>query len=223
MSSAKLDQQRRRGRPAGPAVSPAQRREELLDAAERVIERGVHNPSFAEIATEAGFARTAVYAAFPDRAELAIALAQRHTDQMMAAAEVIVGRSQSMHELLRGVIGLVCEFVETRADLYPLIMQMIVVDSAEPSHRPLFAQITDWSSAVLEAAMAQAGVDPRAVRTWSAAIAGATLLAAEDWNIRRDRTRTELAQEITELLWPGLAAVGLDVMVGPVTVVRPTK
>lgn len=216
MSRVKSEVSRKRGRPTGPPVDPAARREELLDAAERVIERGVRDPSFAEIAAEAGFARTAVYAAFPDRSALAGALARRHTDGLLAAGQRVVDRAPTMQDLLRGVVGVVCEFVDTRSDLYPLIMEMIVVDSTEGPQRPLFAEIADWASAVLETAMKQVAVDPAAARTWAAAMAGAALLAAEDWNARRDRPRAVLVAEITDLLWPGLAAVGLDAVVGPV-------
>ncbi|MBJ8348646.1 TetR/AcrR family transcriptional regulator [Antrihabitans sp. YC2-6] len=219
MSRVESDGQRRRGRPAGPPVDPAQRREELLDAAERVIERGVREPTFAEIAAEAGYARTAVYAAFADRGELAKALGRRHTDRLLAAADHGVGQANSMREMISGTIQVVCEFVETCSDLYPLVMQMIVVESAEHAQRPLFSEIADWASSILEGAMKQVGVDPAAARTWAAAIAGATLLAAEDWNIRRDRSREQLVDEITDLVWPGLAAVGLGAVVGPVQAV----
>ena len=121
-----------------------------------------------------------------------------------------------MREMISGTIQVVCEFVETRADLYPIVMQMIVFESTEHAQRPLFSEIADWASSVLEGAMKQVGVDHAAARTWAAAIAGATLLAAEDWNVRRDRSRAQLVEEITDLVWPGLAAVGLEAVVGPV-------
>ena len=215
MSMTESSTRRRRGRPAGPPVAPAERREQLLDATERVIERGVREPSFADIAAEAGYARTAVYAAFEDRADLASALAKRHTDGLVASAADIAEQAKSMQQLFYEITDLVCRFVETHTNLFPLIMQMIVSDSPGSARRPLFSDIADWVTGTLETALLRVGTDPAAARTWAAATAGAALLAAEDWNARRDRPRSVLVAEITELLWPGLAAMGLDAVSGP--------
>ena len=146
------------------------------------------------------------------------ALGRRHTDRLLAAAEVVAGQAKSMRQLIGGVIDVVCEFVETARICIPSIMQMMVVGSAEHPQRPLFSEIADWASGVLDAAMRQVGVDPAAARTWAAAIAGATLLAAEDWNVRRDRSRTELVERDHR---PGVAgaprpSVQNGVAVGPV-------
>lgn len=58
-------------------------REQLLDAAERVFrERGVTRTSLAEVATEAGVTRGAVYWHFRDKADLFAAMCQRATSPM---------------------------------------------------------------------------------------------------------------------------------------------
>lgn len=214
MSTVRGKVSRRRGRPRGPGVDPAERREQLLDAAERVIGRGGRDLAFADIAAEAGYARTAVYAAFPDRAALANALARRHTDRLIRLADERIAQPLPMHDLVHAVIDVVCGFVEHHADLYPLLMQ-IWVGSTEQPQRPLFADIADWASSALEAVMTAVGADPIPARTWGTSIAGATLLAAEDWNLRRDRSRSALVDELTALTWPGLAAAGLDRFTGP--------
>jgi len=63
-------------------------REQLLDAAERVFrDRGVTRTSLAEVATEAGVTRGAVYWHFRDKADLFAALCQRATSPMDTLAE----------------------------------------------------------------------------------------------------------------------------------------
>jgi hypothetical protein len=58
--------------------------------------------------------------------------------------------------------------------------------------------------------------DTSRARPWACSVAGAALLAAEDWSDRRDRPRAELVDAIMGLLMHGLAAVGADQLSGPI-------
>ncbi|CAM3860595.1 TetR/AcrR family transcriptional regulator [Smaragdicoccus niigatensis] len=206
----------RRGRPP---IDADARREELLDAAERVIARGVVEPSISDIAAEAGYARTVVYAAFPNLAAVAYALTIRHSTRLISETDEMLAQPLPLAELLRGVIDIFCTFVESHPHLYPLLMQTWVSPD-ETKSRPLFSWIVDWVTDVVASALATVGADVSLARPWGSAFAGAVLLAAEDWNDRRDRSRAELVDALLALLMPGLAAVGADRMVGPVTARR---
>ena len=84
---------RGRGRPAGPGVDAEQRRSDLLDAAERAIRSHGPDVGIAEVAKEAGFVRSAVYAVFPNRAAIlsALGIAVAMTFLIAPVSAVIAG------------------------------------------------------------------------------------------------------------------------------------
>src|ERR671932_2249566 len=76
----------------------AQRREELLDAADRVVRRRGGEPSMEEIAAEAGITKPVLYRHFGDKDGLYDALAARYVaelaDALQPAAQARGGRAR---------------------------------------------------------------------------------------------------------------------------------
>ncbi|WP_169590140.1 TetR family transcriptional regulator [Antrihabitans stalactiti] len=214
---------RGRGRPPGPPVDPAVRREEILDAAERVIARTGAELSFADIATEAGFARTAIYAAFADRPTLVHELAERHTQRIILQANEILAQPRPVKELLAELIDLISGFVEDNSRLHFLLMQAFYVDEPSGHGRPLFTRTADWATLVFEALFDRLGADPALVRSWASATVGAILLAAEDWSANSTTDRARLVDNLTAFLWPALSAIGADDLTGPLLPGLPDK
>ncbi|WP_187776426.1 TetR/AcrR family transcriptional regulator [Antrihabitans cavernicola] len=205
---------RRRGRPPGPPVDPEIRRENILDAAERVIARTGPAIAFADIATEAGFARTAVYAVFPDRDSLLSALTVRHTDRIIAVANDILARPLPLREVFRELVEMICTFVADNPQLHPALMQGLHAPQ-NGGHRPLFTRNADWATAVFEVVLDSVGADRRSARTWAGATVGALLLAAEDWSAEPRVSKTELVDQLTAFIWPAIESVGGDALSGP--------
>ncbi len=212
---------RRRGRPPGPPVDPMVRREEILDAAERVIARSGPQLSFAEIASEAGYARTAVYAAFGDQSALIQALAVRHTDLMTLQANAILAEPRPVRELLRELIDLICTFVEANPNLHPVLMQAMYSSDILVAGRPLFTQTANWATTVFDVLLQQLDADPMLARPWACATVGAILLAAEDWNINPVSSRAEFIDRLTAFLWSSFATLGAERIAGPIVPASP--
>jgi AcrR family transcriptional regulator len=80
-------------RPYAPRLPPAERREQLLDAALKVIdERGYGGVSMEAIAREAGVTKPVVYDLFGNRGELLMALLEREEERALAQlAEAMPG------------------------------------------------------------------------------------------------------------------------------------
>ena len=70
-----------------PVLAPdrAARREALLDAADRAVARDGAATSMAAVAAEAGISKPILYKHFGDKPGLAAALADRHTERLMAS------------------------------------------------------------------------------------------------------------------------------------------
>lgn|GEM_PF-2000876 len=211
---------RARGRPPGPPRDPATRRSDILDAAERVVSESETPITIAQVAASAGYARTAVYAAFPDMPALVDALAERHMARLLAAANASLAQPLPVRELLRAIVALVCDFVDSNPNLHHLLMQRLQSDDSSVCghHRPFFARLTDWGTAVFEAILQSVGADPALARVWASATAGAILMSAEDWGRTTVRDRDEFVDRLTAFLWPAVDSIGGDRFVGPLIV-----
>lgn len=215
------ESRRPRGRPPGPSRDPAVRRAEILDAAERVVAESGTPITFAQVAAEAGYARTAVYAAFPDMPSLVDALAERHMDGLLAGADAILAQPIPVRELLRSIVALVCDFVDADPNLHHLLMQRLQSDeSGEPGaighHRPLFARLSEWATEVFESILRTVDADPAPARVWASATIGAILMSAEDWGRDPVRDRAEFVDRLTAFLWPSVESIGGDRFAGPI-------
>lgn len=176
--------------------------------------------TIAQVAVQAGYARTAVYAVFPDMPALVDALAERHMSRLLAAANTILARPLPVRELLRDIVALVCDFVDSNPNLHHLLMQRLQSDDSEVCghHRPFFARLTDWGTVVFGAILGAVGASPALARVWAGATAGAILMSAEDWGRTPSRDRGEFIDGLTAFLWPAVASVGGDRFVGPLIV-----
>lgn len=192
------------GRPPGPAPDPAQRRNELLDAAERVIARSGPDVSMDEVAAELGLTKPAVYRWLGSKAELIAALGERIGQRLrddLAKAVVVPGE---VREVVRAAVDVFCRFVEEHPDLYQFMIQ---APPSQPIGDGLTGRPFVWSIATeletsIAATLEGAGGDPAVAGTWSYAVIGAVFVAAEGWRSIGGITRTELVEHLVELIAP---------------------
>ncbi|WP_024804736.1 TetR/AcrR family transcriptional regulator [Nocardia sp. BMG51109] len=210
------DTSRRPGRPPGPPPDPARRRAEILDAAERVVARAGTHITIAQVAAEAGYARTAVYAVFPDLPALIDALAQRHMEGVITAADAVLAQPLPARELLRAIVRLMSDVVEADPNLHHVMMQRL--ESGDTEHRPFFTRVSDWATAVFDIILRRVGADPELARIWATATVGAILMSAEAWSQDPARSREDFVDQLTAFLWPTVESVGGDRLVGPISV-----
>ncbi|MBB5917152.1 AcrR family transcriptional regulator [Nocardia transvalensis] len=210
------DTARPRGRPPGPPRDPAHRRAEILDAAERVIARAGARITIAQVAAEAGYARTAVYAVFPDLPALVDALAERHMEGIIAASDAILAQPLPGRDLLRALVRLMCDFVEDNPNLHHVMMQRL--ESGDTEHRPFFTRVSEWATAVFDVILRRLDADPALARIWATATVGAILMSAEAWVQDPARTREQFVDQLAAFLWPTVDSIGGERLVGPIVV-----
>ena len=198
------------GRPPGPAVDPATRRADLLDAAARVIRRRGAAASMEELAAEAGVTKPILYAHFGDRAGLASALAERFVDQVAEAlTAAFLAAGGAPEPSLRYGLDAFVGFVEEDPNVYQFIVRESV-NAASSGKAPSIARLRvfDALGALITEALRfqfrQAGRDPAEAEPVAFATMGMVFGAAEWWVDRRTLTRTELVDLLGDLLWVGL-------------------
>jgi AcrR family transcriptional regulator len=202
----------RRGRPRGPRRSRAERREELLDGAERAIRRIGPQASMEELAAEAGITKPILYSHFGDRAGLADALAERTADLLIATLGDSLrqaAKTGNPHDVVAMAFESFCSFIESEPSIYRFLVRTSL-DEPNPVSARLVTQIASRISTQLGHGMRLAGVDSAPAEPWGFAIVGMGFVAAEWWLDRRTMSKEDLIGHLTELVWGGLAGAGLD-------------
>jgi AcrR family transcriptional regulator len=205
----------RRGRPRGPRRSREERREELLDAAERAIRRIGPQASMEELAAEAGITKPILYSHFGDRAGLADALGTRTADMLiLALGESLKKAAESGNpkDMVTSAFEAFCSFIESEPSIYRFLVRTSL-DEPNPVSARLVTQIASRISAQLGHGMRLAGVDSGPAEPWGFAIVGMGFVAAEWWLERRTMSKTDLTEYLSRLVWGGLAGAGLDRLV----------
>jgi AcrR family transcriptional regulator len=193
---------RRPGRPLG--GQHVVDRDVVLDAAERVIRRDGSGVSLEAIAIEAGVTKPVVYARVGGRAEMANALAERLSDRMVAAGGEALRSTTDEQSMVAAMIKSNLITVAEHRELFLYVTGGTADESplqklylAERSATPLAAQLAAWR--------AQQGFATNVAVPWAYAVIGMLQMASLWWLTAADQTVDELAEQLSELLWSGLA------------------
>jgi AcrR family transcriptional regulator len=193
---------RRPGRPLG--GQHVVDRDVVLDAAERVIRRDGSGVSLEAIAVEAGVTKPVVYARVGGRAEMANALAERLSDRMVQAGGEALSTSTDEQSMVAAMIKSNLITVAEHRELFLYVTGGTADESplhklflAERSASPLAAQLAAWRT--------QQGYTTNVAVPWAYAVIGMLQMVSLWWLTAADQTVDELADQLSELLWSGLA------------------
>ncbi|GAA3964960.1 TetR/AcrR family transcriptional regulator [Gordonia caeni] len=190
---------RGRGRPPGPAVDPAQRREALLDAAEQAIAESGTQVSLAQVAVAAGLTRSAVYAAFADRDDLLSALARRHSERIVQRLQEAAALDASPREQTRAAVDVLAGWFQDNPELARLLDQRVAGDHLHHSYG------AEAVAAILYMGFRARGLDPAPAATWAQGLIGAVSGAVRWWTHTQTVSRDELVDHLTTLIWSGFS------------------
>lgn len=191
----------RRGRP------PLADRERLLDAAERAIRRHGPSVSLERIAAKAGVTKPVLFAHIGDRRALVHALAERLLTRIEAEVRAALAAATPGRDALERLIRAEFETIAGDRHVYAFVNGAGAGDTTLES-TVAFAR---RSAAPLIAGLARertrAGLDPAPAEAWGHAIIGMLHMTGLWWLQKpaAERDAKQLAAQLTELLWEGLA------------------
>jgi AcrR family transcriptional regulator len=195
-----------RRRDAQRAHQRRRRREELLDVADRVIQRRGPGVSMDEIATEAGITKPVLYRHFGDKDGLYEALTHRYVDELARALKPAVGSKEPRQQLAATIDGYLA-YVEREPERYRFLLHA----GEQPRTAPILAEFrrTHIASCAFTAAenLRAAGIDPRFVDPWAQCVNGMVRAAGAGWLERRSLPRAQLVEYLTTILWDGFASL----------------
>lgn len=185
------------------------RREELLDAATRVIRSGGTSVSMDRIAAEAGITKPILYRHFGDRAGLVAALAERFAATLMTELSASLESGAAPRLLLQETIDAYLGVVEREPEVYQFIAQRIAAEDPEAAAAVgnFVRQVAAQVAVVFGEQMREAGLDSGGAEPMAFGIVGMVHAAGDWWVERRSMPRHRLVVHLTALLWNGMSGL----------------
>lgn len=201
---------RRVGRPRGPRVDRAARREELLEAAVTAIRKHGPDVSMAELAEAAGVSRPILYDHFGDRGGIANALIERYAAELVPSIGAVFEASAPLRESVANGINIFCLFVEKEPELFRFFLE---ANGPEPGSMNSALGVMFASS--FSASLFAVGRDPAMGEVWGHALPGAVFAAVEWWASARTMPRKTLVGHLTSLVADAFEASGVTRLAPP--------
>ncbi|WP_371503421.1 TetR family transcriptional regulator [Kitasatospora sp. NBC_00374] len=193
-----------------PPAQPAGelRREQLLNAADRVVQREGPGASMNAIAAEAGITKPILYRHFGDRNGLITALTERHTSGLLAAVRAALNEPLERRDRVEHVLDTYLAAIESRPQVYRLLTHP---ESGDPTGAgnalaPALRQIAEEITKAVQAQVDLGADGPLLSETWGRAVTGMVLAAGDWWLEQRPCPRARMVQALADLLWGRLAA-----------------
>jgi AcrR family transcriptional regulator len=182
------------------------RREELLDVADRVIQRRGVVVSMDEIASEAGITKPVLYRHFGDKDGLYQALTERYVDELKTALKPATEASEP-RDRLAAAIDAYLVYVEREPERYRFLLHA----SEQPRRAQIVADFRRRHIAecafTAEDNLRRAGIDPGFAEPWAECVSGMIRAAGTSWLESRSLPRERLVDYLTTILWEGFSSL----------------
>lgn len=180
--------------------SPA-RRQQLLDAALRVIRDSGPPVSMDAIATEAGITRPVLYRFFGDVGGLYQAVAEHFAADLLAHIGAAGLGRYSGEALVRAQIDVYLAYIETEPNLYRFLTRQFPAERAD-GQAAVASFVGTLGESVAEF-LRDAGLPERAANITGHAFVGAIQASGEWWLDNPNISRAEIADELSAFLSHG--------------------
>ena len=195
-----------RARVSKQAQRRERRREELLDVADRVIQRRGVDVSMDEIASEAGITKPVLYRHFGDKDGLFQALTERYVDELTLALRPAIQATEP-RDRLAAAIDAYLVYVEREPERYRFLLhaseQPRTAASVADFRRRNIAECAFTS----EENLRRAGMDPGFAEPWAECVSGMVRAAGTSWLETRSLPRGRLVEYLTTILWDGFSSL----------------
>ncbi len=182
---------------AVPLLGREARREALLDAADRIVQRDGPAASMARIAAEAGITKPILYRHFGDKGGLYAALTERHTDRLLEVLRAALQAPGSRAQRVARTVDAYLAAIESEPQVYRFLVHSDEAASASSSVRSFTRRL---AALLAEGIGAETGAPPLRTQAWAHGIVGLVQSAGDWWLESRPCPRAELVEELVELL-----------------------
>jgi AcrR family transcriptional regulator len=186
----------------------AERREQLLEAADRAIQREGTGVSMAAIAVEAGITKPILYRHFGDKGGLYRALAERHTEHLLGSVRSALASNDSPRTRTLAAVDAYLALIEERPEVYRFLIDRAAAEEPSVAGQVAFFQrrLAEELAATIRTDLGMSEVERLRSEVWAHGLVGLVQSAGDWWLADRPMPRSELVEEIVGLLFGGLAA-----------------
>ena len=183
------------------------KRDQLLDAADRVVRRDGSAASMNAIAAEAGITKPILYRHFGDKGGLYRALAARHTEELLARLRAALLTRGGLQARTRATVDAYFASVEEQPQVYRFLMERAAVEDADVRGdvQGFVRRFGDELAAGMRQEPELAGLDERRAVVWAHAIAGMVQATGDWWLDHPEVPRADAVDELVALLVDGFA------------------
>ena len=192
---------------AWPLANPldrSARREALLDAADRIVQRDGPAVSMASIAAEAGITKPILYRHFGDKGGLYAALAERHTDRLLETLRTALTRPGTPRQRVERTVDAYLRTIEAEPQVYRFLVRSTEAASAQGQVQSFLKRLAELLAVGIGTEL---GLRPGSVRAevWARAIVGMVQATGDWWIETGSPRRAQVVAELVDLLWGAYA------------------
>ena len=185
------------------------RREQLLEAADRVVRRDGSAATMNLIAAEAGITKPILYRHFGDKGGLYRALAARYTEELLTRLRAALATRGGLSARTRATIDAYLSAVGEQPQVYRFLMERAAAE--EPGVRgEVQGFVRHFGEELAAGIRAEPVLDVDEVRAlvWANGIAGMVQAAGDWWLDHPEMPREQMVEELTALLFGAFADAG---------------
>jgi AcrR family transcriptional regulator len=187
----------------------AERREQFVAAALRVLDAQGPELLMDAVAAEAGVTKPVLYRYFADKAALVQALGECGSAMLLDRLIPAISADSPALTRIRDAVGAYFAVIDEHPNLYWLIARQANIDGASeagPARRDK-EFIATTLTAVIGDYMRAYGLDSGAAEPWAYGVTGLVQSTGEWWLERRSMSRSHVVEYVTRLIWAALAGV----------------
>ncbi len=189
-------------------MSSAERREQLIEIARGLFaERGYDGTSVEEIAAHADVSKPVVYEHFGGKEGLYAVVVDREVRELEDAIQTALNTPNANYREIieRGTLALL-DYIDRQPDGFRIISRdSAVQNSTSTSFASILSDITAHVEDMLVLPLARRGYDPHIGRVFAQGLVGMVASAGQSWLDVRQPSKEELAAQLVNLAWNGLA------------------
>jgi AcrR family transcriptional regulator len=185
------------------------RREELIDAADRIVQRDGPAASMRAMAAEAGITKPVLYRYFGDKNGLLTAIADRHTRDLLERLRAALRSGNDRRSRTMATIDTYLRAIEEQPQIYRFLLYgQAAAEAGLPDRMQSFTRRIATELATGIAYELRLDEAQRALATtWAHGIVGMVQAAGDHWLTSRDIDRATVVEALTGLLWGEFAGL----------------
>src|SRR6266700_6233088 len=185
-----------------------ERREQLLDVGRRVFaERGLDGVSIEEIAAQARVSKPVIYEHFGGKEGLYAVVVDREVERFLQMATDLLEGEDTMEKFEVAAVSLL-RYIQDNSDGFRILVRDSPLGSGSGTFSSLISDIASQVEYILGDVLKERGYDPKLAPMYAQMLVGMVAFTGQWWLDARKPKLEQVAANMIDLAWAGLAGLG---------------